>query len=132
MKSAELTKNRHQRHASSSSSPPPPAAGAPPTCTCHHLAPLGGLGCQLVGDVDHLLLLLYGDLLFVLVVWAQSQTGQHVLHAGGAQQETQRSVVQQDVFVLNKTQSEFRAKLLPGGRDWEQATGEVVSAISRV
>lgn len=58
-------------------------ACSPRTCTCHHLAPLGGLCCQLVGDVDHLLLLLNGDLLFVLVVWAKSQTRQHVLHAGG-------------------------------------------------
>lgn len=68
-----------QRHASS----PPPAAWSPRTCTCHHLAPLGGLCRQLVGDVYHLLLLLYGNLLFVLVVWAQSQARQHVLHAAG-------------------------------------------------
>lgn len=56
---------------------------SPCTSTCHHFASLGGLSCQLVGDVYHLFLLLYCHVLFVLVIWAQSQARQHVLHAGG-------------------------------------------------
>lgn len=62
--------------------PPKPPASPGRTCTCYQLAPFGGLCRQLVRDIYHLLLLLDSNLLFVLLIWAQSQTRQHILHAG--------------------------------------------------
>lgn len=126
-----------QRHASS----PPPAAWSPRTCTCHHLAPLGGLCRQLVGDVYHLLLLLYGNLLFVLVVWAQSQARQHVLHAGGHRGAGGQSR-RQNVELCNKRcfflcfffsvhwKLEFRAKFLSGGQHSDRKPGRSLAPLA--